>query len=100
MPRASPRKPVLPQSFQAHQPPPNRHIYQGHRIDRREPAGFDTALSWAAHASCYWELPDRDYVAVAELLVRAGSPIDPILLEVAEGPLNTWLDERLADEPG
>jgi hypothetical protein len=66
----------------------------------RLPADFNTPLSWAAQASRYWTLPGRDYVAVAELLVEAGNPIDPALLELAEGPLNTWLDERLAEEPG
>ena len=33
----------------------------------------DTPLAWAAHGSQYHELPDRDYVAVAELLVAAGN---------------------------
>jgi ankyrin repeat protein len=54
-----------------------------------------TPLSWAALGSQNWELPGRDYAAVAELLTEAGNPIEPGLLEVAEGPLLDWLDARL-----
>jgi ankyrin repeat protein len=55
----------------------------------------DTPLSWAALGSPYWDLPGRDYAAVAELLTEAGNPIQPGFLEVAEGPLFDWLDARL-----
>jgi ankyrin repeat protein len=55
----------------------------------------DTPLAWAAHGSTYHGMPGRDYVAVAEALVAAGNPIDPVLLEAAQGPLYDWLDERL-----
>jgi hypothetical protein len=43
------------------------------------PADFETPLAWAALASQYW-----------------GLRIDTRFLEVAEGPLYDWLDERLA----
>jgi hypothetical protein len=32
---------------------------------------------------------------VAELLTAAGNELEPRFLEVAEGPLYDWLDERL-----
>src|SRR3954452_2408071 len=60
------------------------------------PADTDTPLAWAAVASQYHELPGRDYVAVAELLTGAGAPVDPSLLDLADGPLADWLEERLA----
>jgi ankyrin repeat protein len=59
-------------------------------------AGPDTPLSWAAHGSQHHELPERDYVGVAQLLVEAGNALDPGLLELADGPLYEWLAERLA----
>ena len=59
------------------------------------PQAGDTPLAWAAHGSQYWELPGRDYVAVAELLAAAGAPVEPRYLEHAEGPLYGWLEGRL-----
>ncbi len=50
------------------------------------------ALAWAAHGSRNPRAPGRDYVAVAELLVAAGSAVTPALLEEAEGPLSAWLE--------
>jgi Ankyrin repeats (3 copies) len=64
----------------------------------RSDAAFDTPLGWAALGSQHWELPARDYVAVAELLTTAGNPIELRFLEVAEGPLFTWLDARLPSD--
>ena len=55
-----------------------------------------TPLSWAAHGSQYHSLEGRDYMGVAELLVDAGNTVDESLLEVADGPLYGWLEERLA----
>jgi ankyrin repeat protein len=55
-----------------------------------------TPLAWAAHGSQYHALSDRDYAAVAEILVEAGNPLEPELLEVADGPLHDWLSERIA----
>jgi len=55
-----------------------------------------TPLAWAAHGSRNHRAPGRDYVAVAELLVAAGNPLEPALLADAEGPLYAWLDARLA----
>lgn len=57
----------------------------------------DTPLAWAAHGSQHHELAGRDYVAVAELLEAAGNRVDPSYLDVADGPLVAWLDERLAE---
>lgn len=45
-------------------------------------------------ASQYHELLGRDYVAVAELLAAAGNPIEARFLDVADGPLAAWLEER------
>jgi hypothetical protein len=54
-------------------------------------AKAEGALGWAAHGSRNHRVPGRDYVAVAELLVAAGSAVTPALLEDAEGPLYAWL---------
>ena len=60
------------------------------------PGRGDTALGWAARASQYWQLPGRDYVAVADLHVRAGNAVDLRFLDLAGGPLHEWLADRLA----
>jgi ankyrin repeat protein len=57
--------------------------------------GAGTPLGWAAHGSQYHELPDRDFVAVAEVLVEAGASLEPELLNLADGPLYDWLAERV-----
>jgi ankyrin repeat protein len=59
----------------------------------RSGAEFDTPLAWAALASQWGE--GRDFVAVAELLTAAGAELEPRFLDVAEGPLHDWLEERL-----
>jgi ankyrin repeat protein len=56
---------------------------------------YATPLAWAVLASQYHDLPERDYVAVAELLVDAGAELEPRFLEVADGPLLEWLQLRL-----
>jgi ankyrin repeat protein len=61
----------------------------------RTNAVFDTPLAVAAHGSHGHGSPGRDYVAVAELLLTAGNAIEPRFLDVAEGPLYDWLEERL-----
>jgi ankyrin repeat protein len=61
----------------------------------RADATFDTPLGWAALGSEAYELPGRDYVAVAELLAAAGNTVEPRFLAVAHGPLEGWLEERL-----
>jgi ankyrin repeat protein len=61
----------------------------------RSDAHFDTPLAWAAHGSQHYELADRDFVGVAERLVAAGAVIEPRFLEIADGPLAEWLQERL-----
>jgi ankyrin repeat protein len=61
----------------------------------RADADFDTPLGWAALASTYHELAGRDYAAVAEALVGAGDALERRFVDVAEGPLYDWLEERL-----
>jgi ankyrin repeat protein len=60
----------------------------------RSGAEFDSPLAWAVLGSQYHDAPGRDYVAVAEALVAAGGELEPRFLEVAEGPLYDWLEER------
>ena len=55
------------------------------------------ALGWASHGSRNHRVPGRDYVAVAELLVAEGSPLEPGLLDAAEGPLYGWLETRVGE---
>jgi ankyrin repeat protein len=61
----------------------------------RSGAEFDSPLAWAVLASQYHEVEARDFVAVAELLTAAGNELEPRFLDVAEGPLYVWLEERL-----
>jgi ankyrin repeat protein len=55
----------------------------------------NSPLGWAALASEYHHLPGRDFVGVAQRLVDAGNVVDPRMVEVADGPLYEWLEERL-----
>jgi ankyrin repeat protein len=64
----------------------------------RADAELDTPLGWAALGSEAHELPGRDYVAVAELLVGAGNPVEPRFTEVADGPLYEWFVQRIGEE--
>jgi ankyrin repeat protein len=61
----------------------------------RSGAEYDTPVAWAALGSQYHAIPGRDYVAVVERLVAAGAQLEPRFVEVAEGPLADWLQERL-----
>jgi ankyrin repeat protein len=61
----------------------------------RSGAEYDTPVAWAALGSQYHRMAGRDYVAVAEQLVAAGAELEPRFVEVAEGPLADWLEERL-----
>jgi len=54
-----------------------------------------TALSWAAAGSTYHELPGRDYVGVARLLLEAGDTPTADLADEADGELHEWLGERV-----
>jgi hypothetical protein len=45
--------------------------------------------------SSWWRSPGFDYVGVMELLVAAGATLEPRFVDVAHGPLEEWLDERL-----
>jgi ankyrin repeat protein len=65
--------------------------------DPNAPSGadFDTPLAWTFLASQYHELPNRDFVGVAELLVARGAELEERFAEVAQGPLADWLEERL-----
>ncbi len=62
------------------------------------PADFETPLAWAVLASGSFDIPDRDYVAVAKLLVEHGAEVEPGFLEVAGGPLQGWLQLQLPGE--
>jgi hypothetical protein len=57
-------------------------------------ATYSSPLAWAALGSQHHALPGRDYLAVAQLLTEAGAEVEPRFLEVAEGPLLGWLEER------
>jgi ankyrin repeat protein len=70
-------------------------LAQGADPNARAQAEFDTPLGWAALGSEQHARHGRDYVAVAQLLVEAGNPIEPRVVEVADGPLYEWLEERL-----
>jgi ankyrin repeat protein len=61
----------------------------------RSGAEFDTPIAWTFLGSQFHELPNRDFVGVAELLVAAGAELEDRFEEVAQGPLADWLDERL-----
>lgn len=65
----------------------------------RSDAEYDTPLAVAALGSQHHELPDRDYVATGELLVAAGNVIEPRFVDVADGPMAHWLEERLGVRP-
>jgi hypothetical protein len=58
----------------------------------------ETPLAWAVWASSHPAFADRDYVALAELLVAAGAKIEPRFLEEAAGPLREWLQLRVPGE--
>jgi ankyrin repeat protein len=58
-------------------------------------AAFDTPLAIAALASRRHGKPERDYVAVADLLLAAGSTLEPRFLDVADGPLADRLQQHL-----
>ena len=59
-------------------------------------AELTSPLGWAVHRSRFGGEPAPDLVPIAELLVEAGAQADPVLLDVAEGPLRDWLELRLA----
>lgn len=50
-------------------------------------AEFSTPLAWCYLGSQYWDIPERDYVAVARLLLDAGASYEDRFEEVAAGPL-------------
>jgi len=68
-----------------------------HGADPTAPSGaeFDTPLAWAVLGSQNWQIPGRDYVRVAELLVQAGAELEPRFADVAHGPLEGWLEGRI-----
>ena len=61
----------------------------------RSGAEFDTPIAWAALGSeAHWAA-GRDYAAVAELLLAAGGELERRFVEVAQGPLADWLEDRI-----
>ena len=71
-----------------------RLLERGANPDGGAPSPEEKPLGWAAHGSQHHH-PDRDYAAVAELLVAAGNTIEPGFLGIAHGPLVAWLEDRL-----
>jgi ankyrin repeat protein len=61
----------------------------------RSGAKYDTPLAWAVLGSEAHRAPRRDYVGLAERLVAAGAELEPRFIDVAQGPLLRWLEERL-----
>jgi ankyrin repeat protein len=61
----------------------------------RSGAEFDTPIAWAALGSQWHRTEGRDYVAVVELLLDHGAELEDRFVEVAQGPLADWLEERL-----
>ena len=57
--------------------------------------GFGTPLASVVQGTRDFLRPGSDHVAVAELLVAAGNPVEPRFLDTADGPLVAWLEERL-----
>ncbi len=93
----SPRGPLLHHAAWVGNPDVVRALLaHGADPEARAESELATPLGWTAHGSEFHELPDRDFVGVAEALVEAGNPLEPRLLEVAQGPLYDWLAERLA----
>jgi ankyrin repeat protein len=74
-------------------------LARGADVNAPSRAEFFTPLAWAVYASAHRTLADRDYVAVAEALVDAGAEIEPRFLDVAEGPLLEWLEQRASLQP-
>jgi ankyrin repeat protein len=61
----------------------------------RSGAEYDTPMAWAALGSQWYRIEGRDYVGVAEELLAAGAELEERFIEVAQGPLADWLEERL-----
>ncbi|MBA3475980.1 MAG: ankyrin repeat domain-containing protein [Actinobacteria bacterium] len=62
-------------------------------------ADFDTPLAWAALGSQHHELPNRDFIGVAERLTAAGAELELRFLDVADGPLAEWLQSTSIASP-
>lgn len=61
----------------------------------RADADFASPLAVAALGSQHHASPGRDYVATAQRLLAAGvGEVEPLLADVAEGPLRAWLSAR------
>lgn len=92
----SPKGPLLGHGAWVGNPDVVRRLLEaGADPDAPTDALFNTPLAIAALGSQNYRAAGRDYVAVAELLAAAGNRIEPRFLEVADGPLYDWLDERL-----
>ena len=57
--------------------------------------GFAAPLASVVQGTRDFLRPGSDHLAVAELLVAAGNPVEPRFLDTADGPLVAWLEERL-----
>lgn len=63
-------------------------------VDSRDPSYSGTPLSWCCHGSRHCGNPAADHAAVARLLVAAGSPVDP---EMLQGDCAGAMQAALAD---
>ncbi len=77
-------------------------LARGADVAARAHTQYDTPLGWAVVGSAYAPLSGDpfaptggEHVAACELLVAAGGELEPRFLEVAEGELLVWLEERL-----
>jgi ankyrin repeat protein len=70
-------------------------LARGADVAIRSDATYDTPLAWAALASGSADASPGAHVAVAEVLVAAGDPIEERFLDVAGEELREWLEERL-----
>lgn len=70
-----------------------RLLEHGADVGARAPTQYATPLGWCVVGSAYY--PPGDHVPTAELLVASGGELEPIFIEIAEGPLLAWLEERL-----
>jgi ankyrin repeat protein len=72
----------------------SRLLVRGADPVARSGAKFDSPLAWAALGSGRNPPDGRDYVSVAEQLVAAGAIVEERFVNVAEGPLLAWLENR------
>jgi ankyrin repeat protein len=73
-----------------------RLLAEGADVTIPSPTGLSTPLGWAALASSDDQPPERDHLGAGQLLVAAGDPVEPGIVEAAGGPLRDWLEAGCA----